>query len=281
MTGERRSPGPEPGEPDRGEPGRVEPDLVEPDGVEPDVVDPTSVDPSHLDPTTLAPGALHVWVLDVTAPWLDELADSGVASERDRTRAAALTDRAMARALLARRAALRIVLGRYLDRDPASVDVVVAPGGKPVLLPPPDPARGRTLAFSVGHSGDLYGIAVSTSASVGFDVERRRTVARAEAIARRWFGNDEARSLGDLEGDELDVAFMRLWTAKEALAKRHGAGLRLMMTGDGAELDTRAARAEGRLRSFTPRPGYHAAVASTDAVDEIVVVRPEGDSWIT
>lgn len=222
------------------------------------------------------PGEIDVWMLDVTAPWLDALADAGVASEEERARADRMPKPELARALLARRSALRFVLARYLGLGAASVDLVTAPGGKPVLLPSP----AATLGFSVGHSGDLYGIAVATSASVGFDVERLRSVPRAEAIAGRWFGDEEARGLEGLVGEELERRFMRLWTGKEALAKRHGAGLRLMMRGDTTELDTAAAASAGRLRWLTPAAGYEVAVACARVIQGVALVRPGDDSWI-
>lgn len=260
-----------------------------------------SVAPAELPPGRLPEdGTIHVWIFDVGAPWYRVLADAGVVSREELARAESFTQERLAQALLARRSALRFVLGRYLDRDPGSVRVVTAPGGKPVLLPRSGTGRpgekapeggtrrtradgpndGPTLAFSVGHSGDLYGIAIATASSVGFDVERRRSIPRADAIARRWFGLSEARRLQGLDGAELEHEFMRLWTAKEALAKRHGAGLRLMMRGDTSALDTEAAERERRLRWLRPRGGYHAAVASTRVVEGVTVVEPADGEWI-
>jgi phosphopantetheinyl transferase len=242
------------------------------------------------------PATVHVWVLDLTAPWCDALADAGVVSGVERARAERMTRPEHGRRLLARRSAMRFVLGRYLGRNPGAVEVVAAPGGKPVLVPtagsggriregPPSGAASgdgvrRTPAFSVGCSGDLYGVAIGSCVSVGLDIERRRSVPRAAAIARRWFGSREARGLEGLSGEEFEREFMRLWTGKEALAKRHGAGLRLMMRGDVDELDTLAAEAEGRLRWLTPRPGYEVAVASSESVDDVLLVVPEDDGWI-
>lgn len=213
----------------------------------------------------------------MTEPWLDALADAAIVSEVERSRAERMAREGLARALLARRTALRHVLARYVGRPAEEMRVVAAPGGKPVLLPDlglPAPA------FSVGHAGDLYGVAVGTAASIGFDVEGRREVPRAEAIARRWFGEAEARVLDGLDSGAKQRAFVRLWTGKEALAKRHGAGLRLMMRGDVEELDTVAAEREGRLRWIAPRDEYLLAVASSDVVERIVVVAPEDDGWI-
>ena len=251
------------------------PEAVEAD-LEPDEADLEDLPAAGRLPEA---GTVHLWLFDVTAPWMDHLADTAVVSEVERTRARRMGTEKLSRRLLARRTAMRHVLGRYLDRRPEAVEVVAAPGGKPVLLPRAGEAK-PTLAFSVGHSGDLYGIAVCTAARVGFDVEVARQVTRAEAIARRWFGSEEAATLDGMEGDTLERAFMRLWTGKEALAKRHGAGLRLMMRGDVAELDTVAAGEEGRLRWIEPRPDAVVAVASSRPVDRVLLVTPGSDGWI-
>jgi 4'-phosphopantetheinyl transferase len=233
-----------------------------------------------------------VWLLDVTAPGFLDLAERGLASREEQERAASLRDSAAGRRLIARRTALRLVLGRYLERDPSDVRIVTAPGGKPVLVPDSrdaSPGKGaggtgsrppRSLAFSVAHSGDLYGIAVGRVGSLGLDVERLRDVSRATAIAQRWFGQAEARHLAGLGAEELQHEFMRLWTGKEALAKCHGAGLRLM-TGGEIELDVDTAVRSGRLRPFPPADGYVGAVASTEIIGDIEVVRPDSEAWIT
>lgn len=240
---------------------------------------PTAAD--ELPPAGRLPGAgtVHLWTFDVTTPWVDDLADDAVVSELERARAQRMGTEDLSRRLLARRTLMRHVLGRYLGRPSQGVEVVTAPGGKPVLLPGAGTAE-PTLAFSVGHSGDVYGIAVCTARRVGFDLEVARRVPRAEAIASRWFGSEEAATLEGMEGEALERAFMRLWTGKEALAKRHGAGLRLMMRGDVAELDTVTAEDEGRLRWITPRPDAVMAVASSRPVDRILLVTPGDDGWI-
>jgi len=117
-------------------------------------------------------------------------------------------------------------------------------------------------------------------ASVGVDVELLRSVQRARSIATRWFGESEAKRFRELPDEALDDEFMRLWTAKEALAKRHGAGLRLMR-GRAGDLDVEAAQAEGRLWHFAPASGYAGALASTEVIDEVEIIRPEENPWTT
>ena len=223
----------------------------------------------RLDPTSV-----DIWLVDVTEPGFLATADADLPSDSDRVRASGMADPAAGRLLLARRSALRLILSRYVDAPPEELRIVTAPGGKPVLLPGP--------AFSVAHSGDQYAIAVTGASSVGVDVEHRRDVSRAADIANRWFGEVEAERLADLPEARLNEEFLRLWTAKEALAKRHGAGLRLMKgRGEGANgaLDVDVGLAEERLRSFDAGVEYLAAVASTEVIVDINVTRATEELW--
>ncbi len=224
----------------------------------------------------IEPGRADVWLIDVADPDFAEAAEAGLATDADRRRAARVADPEAGRLLLARRAVLRRILARYVDAEPSALRIVTAPGGKPVLLPGP--------AFSVAHSGDLYAVAVSSGSSVGIDVERMRPVSRAAAIAGRWFSAEEAGRLEQIAEDRRDVEFLRLWCAKEALAKRHGAGLRLMTRrGEGAEgaLDVGPSLEDGRLRYFDVGEAYVAAIACTEPVAEISIIRPGEEPWTT
>lgn len=228
----------------------------------------------------LSAGCPHVWIFDVQAPRFGSLAEREVASAQERTRAERMTNPDAARRLLARRTALRLLLSRYVGCGPSDLRIVNAPGGKPVLVPLVGDAPTRPgLAFSVGHSGDLYCVVVGRERSVGVDVERLRHVARARSIAERWFGPGDRERFVDVVDEDLPLEFMRTWTAKEALAKRHGAGLRLMR-GDRTELDVEAATAEETLRHFDPGEGYMGAIASTQSMEGLTIVRPEEDFWI-
>jgi 4'-phosphopantetheinyl transferase len=226
------------------------------------------------------PSRPDVWVFDRTLPDFAHLADVGPVSSGDRERAGRLKAPPARAYLLARRAALRRVLALYLSRDPEDVRLVTLPGGKPTLVPGPRDAR--RLSFSSAHSGDLFCLAVGSASSLGVDVEVERTVPRAIAIATRWFSDEEAAPLRTdaSTGSEPEPgaapepgseAFLRLWTAKEALAKRHSAGLRLLRRGRD-ELDVAGAVASRTLVHFVPRAGYVAALASTTAIDDVRIL---------
>ena len=234
-------------------------------------------------------GVPHVWLVHIGEPAFLALGDQtnlvekGLISAEDDERAADFLDASAGIRLRARRVLLRMILARYLACAPAEVGIITAPGGKPVLLP--DSPGSATYAFSVGHSGEIYAVAVGCCTSLGLDVERLRSVGRANAIAHRWFGRNEAARISSLEGEALDLAFMELWTDKEALAKRHGAGLRLMHGQADApevhsELDVERERMAGRLLRIHPGAGYVGAIASSGPLTDVETVIKGDPRWI-
>ena len=215
------------------------------------------------------PSRADVWIFDRTTPEFASLAERGPVSAEARTRARALQDPVARADLLSRRAALRRVLALYLSRHRESIRIVTLPGGKPTFVP--EPGDDRRLSFSSGYSHDVFCLAVGTSTSLGVDVELERPVPRALGIASRWFSPEESDALRVVQQDRLAEEFLRLWTAKEALAKRHSAGLRLM-SGPVDELDVRREMAKNTLVHFAPRVGYVASLASTSSIDDIRLV---------
>jgi len=68
-------------------------------------------------------------------------------------------------------------------------------------------------------------IAVSRAARIGVDLERVDRQPPVDRLANRWFGDEEARVLRTLAPDDARVAFLHLWTAKEASCKATGTGI--------------------------------------------------------
>jgi 4'-phosphopantetheinyl transferase len=98
---------------------------------------------------------------------------------------------------------------------------------------------------SLSHGPGVLAVAASLAGPVGIDVEgpTRPEVVR---LADRWFDPDEAAWLRD-QADQPH-AFLLLWTAKEALGKALGTGLR------GAGLRRRVSLPPGTDGSFCARP---------------------------
>jgi 4'-phosphopantetheinyl transferase len=79
------------------------------------------------------------------------------------------------------------------------------------------------LAVSISHSLRLVAVAASAIGPVGVDAEDVYP-REVSGLAHRWFDATELEWMAG-EPDEL-VAFLQLWTAKEAVGKALGQGLR-------------------------------------------------------
>jgi phosphopantetheinyl transferase len=133
---------------------------------------------------------LHVWharLDDGSWPGAEGLPDA------ERERAGAIAHADARRRWVAARWALRQVLGGYLEREPALIEMRFGERGKPMLA---DPAA--SLRFNLSHSGELALIAIGEEREVGVDVQR---------IGKR------------------PAEFYADWARREAIAKCHGTGL--------------------------------------------------------
>ncbi len=78
-----------------------------------------------------------------------------------------------------------------------------------------------TLHFSLSHTAGCIALAVSPDHPVGLDVEK--IAPRPAGFAARWFSPTEQSAVQSAPDKEEMLA--RIWTAKEAVAKRSGVGL--------------------------------------------------------
>jgi 4'-phosphopantetheinyl transferase len=160
-------------------------------------------------------GAVDVWRIALDAvPARDEVLSAG-----ERERAARLRIESKRRQYRVARSALRVLLGRYLDRDPACLELRFGDNGKPEL-----PASG--FSFNLSHSGELALLAVTRAdVRLGIDVEQMVVERAHDRLARRFFSTEEADRYAALAAPERAAAFYRLWTRKEAYLKAWGTGL--------------------------------------------------------
>ena len=103
-------------------------------------------------------------------------------------------------------------------------------GGKPY-------AEGARFDFSPTHTAGLVALAIGDCGPIGLDAEvpRGRDVFRLARAADRWFTPAENRRVQTAiqnRPQEAEAVFLRIWTAKEALVKRTGAGLAGMRRAD-------------------------------------------------
>lgn len=100
--------------------------------------------------------------------------------------------------------------------------------GKPELVKSLVEQIGRTVDFSLSHSGPYAVLAVSDLA-VGVDVEGKTR--NGDQVARRFFCREEYEDIRNgREEEERNRRFLAYWTMKEAYIKRDGRGLQLPLS---------------------------------------------------
>ena len=81
------------------------------------------------------------------------------------------------------------------------------------------------IDFNLSHSGPRALLAFARRQPLGVDLERIERRVDPDEIARRFFEAGEAEALGRLPVEARRLAFLRLWTRKEAVLKAQGRGL--------------------------------------------------------
>ncbi len=221
---------------------------------------------------TVLPGPheLHLWhaSLRSAGAQLARLERTLARDERERARRfASPHDR---RRFVVARGLLRELLGRYLDRDPASVAFAYGPAGKPRLG---GAAGAGALRFNLAHSGAVVLYAFAVGRRVGIDVEEVRPLGDLDVLSRSVFSSRERAQLEAHPPSRRSRAFFDGWVRKEAVLKASGHGLGAgpsaievsLARRDGSLLRTVygevRTRAGWTLRSVPMGPRYAAAVA--------------------
>jgi 4'-phosphopantetheinyl transferase len=120
------------------------------------------------------------------------------------------------------RAPLLALLAAYLQQPVEAIALRQGEYGRPVLaLESP-----QALDFNWSHSGEQALVAIAHGIAPGVDLEWVRPRRSALEIARRYFAADELAWLEAIDKPAArELAFLRLWTAKEAVLKAHGRGI--------------------------------------------------------
>jgi 4'-phosphopantetheinyl transferase len=117
------------------------------------------------------------------------------------------------------RGLLRVLLGSYLQRDPASLEFIYSDNGKPSLS-----ARhgGNSIQFNVSHSQKQALYAFSADQAIGVDIEGMNPLISYVDLAHRICTPQEQRVFDQLPSSQQAQAFYKIWTRKEALVKLAG-----------------------------------------------------------
>jgi 4'-phosphopantetheinyl transferase len=174
------------------------------------------------------------------------------------------------RRFIVARGLLRVILSRYLNREPSQLRFVYNDYGRPSLAPTP---ATNGLSFNLSHAHELALMAVTRDRQLGIDLEHIRPIPEVDQIAERILSPQENEKFRALAGTEKLEAFFQYWTCKEAYIKARGEGLSLpldqfqvgpILSGRAPALNVEGNPQESTrwsLRELIPAEGYAAALA--------------------
>jgi len=156
------------------------------------------------------PGEFHIY--RVTSE-----GDETILSDSEKNRYAAYTSKDAALIYLKGHSAARNLAAEYTGKIPSMLEFATTPEGKPFF-----PCTSN-LHFNLSHSGGDVFIAFSCF-PVGFDIERNSRKAEFLKLAKRYLHAREMELMNSSSKPE-SLAFLELWTAKEAMLKLLGIGI--------------------------------------------------------
>ncbi|HKH99183.1 MAG TPA: 4'-phosphopantetheinyl transferase superfamily protein [Candidatus Sulfotelmatobacter sp.] len=224
-------------------------------------------------PTALPFNVVHAWWRSLREPDAVVRACYELLSREERERASRYRVEGPREDFILTRGTLRSLLAGYQQKTPKELTFQLTEYGKPFIAGPCD------LRFNVSHTDGLALLAFVRQREIGVDVERIRPEPDAQKLAERFFSLHERRALENLNGDELQTAFFRCWSRKEAYIKARGGGLSLALDQFDVSIEANESRvllatrpdpAEANrwvVRDLATRPEYAAAVAVATAVD--------------
>ena len=223
--------------------------------------------------TYFAPGMIEVISLRLA----EETAPLGVLLKRlsseEQLRAGRFVFERDCRRFVIGRVRLRELLAERLNERPEAIELTYGPRGKPALAPR---LAKSGLHFNLSHAEDVAVYAFAFGLEVGVDVEAVRELRDADEIAKRFFSRHERGAYFALDPHDRLQGFFNCWTRKEAFIKAVGDGLFRPLDsfdvsvapGIPAEIlrvgDTPGERCGWQIESFSPAPGFVAAVVSAD-----------------
>lgn len=159
---------------------------------------------------------IHVWQIDALSEFEALTRLSALLNEAERERAYRYHHQKDRQLFITGRAALRILVGKYLKKEPRDIEFAEGINKKPFLKNAPQ------LCYNTSHSENCILIAFANS-EIGIDVERSDTALDYHDIVQANFSKEEIACIK--KAKKPSPTFYMLWTRKEALVKATGKGL--------------------------------------------------------
>jgi 4'-phosphopantetheinyl transferase len=177
----------------------------------------------HFPVERLVPHLVQVWSISLPHVRGSLEALHGLLSVEERRRAGRFVFEPDRHRFVVTHGILRILLGQYLNDEPAGLTFRYGAHGKPILNQQENDSE--SLCFNVSHSGDYCLCAFALSREVGVDIEVMRSNVEYLQLADRFFARREYEDLRQVPEEARQALFYRYWACKEAYLKARGLGL--------------------------------------------------------
>ena len=212
----------------------------------------------------LAPDRVDIWRYSLSENWPNA---QRLLNESEQLRANRYHFERHQRRFTQARATLRLILARYLNCQPQSLDFAENSHGKPYLKSP------LQIEFNLSHSADLALLAIGQVHPLGIDCEYFSS-RQISGISRMTFSEAEIKGFDTLDSRLRSLSFFQIWAQKEALIKACGMGLAYPLQAFGVphlpfksfELQDPLHLKNWILQSFMPEPGCAAALCHHPSV---------------
>lgn len=170
------------------------------------------------------------------------------------------------------RGVLREIASLYTQIPAKEIQFDYGPRGKPFLRNNP-----LNIQFNVSHSDDIAVYAFTKDIEIGVDVEKIENDFK-DAIAQRFFSEQEYAELKQLPEEQHINGFYTLWASKEALIKAVGEGLYVPLGNFSIALNKKTQSVslnhadkttEFYLENFDIHPQYKSAFATNQDINKI------------
>jgi 4'-phosphopantetheinyl transferase len=170
----------------------------------------------------LSENEVHIWRIPLKKSSLQTLRVQRVLSADEREKAARFYFDKDRTQFVQARAALRFILGEYLQVDPQTLEFSYGLQGKPALA---NEHVDNSLRFNLSRREGLALLAVTRGREIGVDVELVNADLPVFEIAGTTFSDSELGTLRNLPKTMHVAGFFNCWTRKEAYVKARGEGL--------------------------------------------------------
>lgn len=134
---------------------------------------------------------------------------------------------------------LKSIIANYLEKDIKKIQFKYNEYGKPELI-----SNKKSLYFNISHSNNFMVMAFSKKDHLGIDVEFNDQQDVSYLISSNIFTNKELSYFDNLDSQEKQVVFYKLWTSKEAYLKALGVGLSISLN----DIEVRSSKENAALR---------------------------------